>query len=378
MSWVRKSWPGYACNTFGSWGGLRTDFLSPQFELSGSANFKKPSAQGIHLKFEADHDDIAKTLIPLILKQKEKYGFNRSLGLRDPSNPDEGRKTVIVEFSSPNIAKKFHAGHLRSTIIGGFLSNLYESLGYNVVRLNYLGDWGRQYGLLACGWKRYGDEEAFANDPIAHLFDIYVKISADFQPEDDAVKAAAKRGENTAILESKGLLGEAKSYFKRMEDGDEDALNLWRRFRELSIERYKETYAKLNIHFTDYSGESKVKQQTMEKAEALLKERQVAEPDGGALIINFAKHGAKKLDTAVIRNRNGTSNYLLRDIGAAIQREEQYHFDEMLYVVMSEQDTHLSRLFKVLDLMGGHYSDISKKAKHVTFGKVCRTNFSKH
>lgn len=310
------------------------------------------------------------TVIPLILKQKEKYGFNPHLGLRDPLKPDQGRKKVVVEFSSPNIAKKFHAGHLRSTIIGGFLSNLYESLGYDVVRLNYLGDWGRQYGLLACGWKRYGDEGAFAKDPIAHLFDIYVKISADFQPEDDAFKAAAKRGEDTLILESKGLLGEAKTYFKRMEDGDEEALDMWRNFRELSIKRYQETYAKLNIYFTDYSGESKVKQQTMKKAEAVLKEQQIAEPDDGALIVDFKKHGAKKLDTAVIRNRNGTSNYLLRDIGAAIQRYDTYHFDEMLYVVMSEQDHHLSRLFKILELMGGHYSEISKRVRHITFGKV--------
>jgi arginyl-tRNA synthetase len=309
----------------------------------------------------------------MIQKQQGGYGFNKSLGLKDPSHPELGHKKVVVEFSSPNIAKKFHAGHLRSTIIGGFLSNLYEALGHDVVRLNYLGDWGRQYGLLACGWERYGDEVAFEKDPIGHLFDIYVKINKDFEPEDDAVKEAKKRGEDTAVLESQGLLGDCKAYFKRMEDGDEEALDLWRRFRELSVEQYQATYAKLNIHFTDYSGESTVKQETMNEAETVLREKDIAEEDGGAWIIDFKKHGAKKLDVAILRNRNGTSNYLIRDIGAAFQRYETYQFDEMLYVVMSEQETHLNRLFKTLDVMEGQYSDISKKVRHITFGKVSQS-----
>jgi len=235
--------------------------------------------------------------------------------------------------------------------------------------MNYLGDWGRQYGLLACGWKRYGNEEAFAKDPIGHLFDIYVRISADFQPEEDEFKAATKREEDTSKLESQGLLGDAKAYFKRMEEGDEEALQLWRRFRELSIERYKETYARLNIRFTDYSGESQVKQETMKKAEEMLRDRGITELNAGAIIVDFKKHNAKKLNVAIIRNRNGTSNYLLRDIGAALQRDATYHFDHMYYVVMSEQEAHLVRLFKTLELMD-EQSGLSKKMAHVSFGKV--------
>lgn len=130
----------------------------------------------------------------------------------------------MIEFSSPNIAKQFYVGHLRSTIIGGFLSNLYEGAGWETIRMNYLCDWGRQHGLLAVGWKKYGDQRAFDTNRIAYLFDVYVKTSADFQPEEDEFKAAGKRGEDTAILESRGLLGEVKAYFKRMEDGDEEAL----------------------------------------------------------------------------------------------------------------------------------------------------------
>ena len=199
---------------------------------------------------------------------------------------------------------------------------------------------------------------------------MYVKISADFQPEEDSYKAAGKRGEDTLALESQGLLGEVKAYFKRMEDGDREALELWNRFRSLSIGRYKETYARLNIHFTDYSGESQVRAETMVRAEKILEARGITEMDGGATIIDFKKHGFKRLDSAILRNRNGTSNYLLRDVGAAIQRDETYHMDEMLYVVMSEQEIHLERLFKTLHLMGEHYATMPPKMRHISFGKV--------
>jgi arginyl-tRNA synthetase len=155
-----------------------------------------------------------------------------------------------------------------------------------------------------------------------------------------------------------------------MEDGDEEALALWRKFRGISVEKYKTTYARLNIHFTDYSGESTVKRETMEMAERILLEKGIAEQDNGAVLIDFKKHGAKKLDVALIRNRNGTSNYLLRDIGVAIQRQQTYNMDKMIYVVMSEQEAHLQRLFKILNLMGGEYAALASKIQHVTFGKV--------
>ncbi|KAI1736000.1 arginyl-tRNA synthetase [Xylaria scruposa] len=341
-----------------------------EFESINGARVEVPTANGQFLRFFINPNELPTTLLPFILQQQKDYGFDPQHGRRDPSRPEAGKKTIIVEFSSPNIAKKFHAGHLRSTIIGGFLSNLYERSGYNVIRMNYLGDWGRQYGLLACGWERYSDEAAFARDPISHLFDIYVRISADFAPEEEAFKAATKRGEDTSELESKGLLGQAKAYFKRMEDGDQDALQLWQRFRSLSIKKYQETYEKLNINFDVYSGESQVKKETMENAEIVLRDRGVTEFKDGASLVDFSKHGAKALQVAITRNRNGTSNYLLRDIGAAIQRYHEYHFDEMVYVVMAEQETHLQRLFKILSLMGDDYEAFSKRMKHVTYGKV--------
>ena len=273
-----------------------------------------------------------------------------------------------MEFSSPNIAKEFHAGHLRSTIIGAYLSNHYKSMGWDVIKVNYLGDWGKQFGLLAVGWKRFGSEELFKQNPLGHLLDVYIKINAVFKKEEDAVKEARERGEDTAQLESQGLYSERNNFFTRMEDREPEALALWKRFRDVSIERYVSAYARLNIQFDEYSGESQVKPESITKVEGLLVERGILKEDNGALIINFKDHGAPKLDVAIVRNRQGTSTYLLRDIAALIEREEQYQFDRMIYVVSSEQDIYFQRLFKTTELMGR--PDLADKVQHVNFGKV--------
>ncbi|KAK3372299.1 arginyl-tRNA synthetase [Podospora didyma] len=346
--------------------------LALQFRTDECPTVKQPVAEGISLQFHANPSELLGDVLPFVLEKGDQYGLDPSIGLREPSASGGERKKIIVEFSSPNIAKEFHVGHLRSTIIGAFISNLYEGAGYDVVRINYLGDWGRQFGLLACGWERYGVQEEFERDPIRHLFKVYVQISGDFKPEEELYKAAKKRGEDTSVLESQGLLGASKAFFKKMEDNEPEAIALWERFRALSVERYKPTYARLNIRFDEYSGESTVKKATMTNALEVLEQRGVAVPDQGALVVDFAKHGPayKKMDLAILRNRNGTSNYLLRDIGAVIQRHEQYHFDEMIYVVMHEQEAHLRSLFKTLELGGPPYDGISEKLKHISFGKV--------
>ena len=223
---------------------------------------------------------------------------------------------------------------------------------------------------MAVGWKTFGSEELFKADPTAHLFDIYLRINALFKPEEEAYKLASKAGQDTSELEATGILGQSKAYFKKMEDGDEEALALWRRFREISIEKYKVSYSRLNIFFDEYSGESGVKESSLERVETILREKGITENDQGAVIIDFKKHEAPKLDVAIIRNRNNTTTYLLRDVGGAIQRYEQFGFDKMIYVVMSEQDVHLQRLFKILQLMGGPYAEMASKMQHVTFGKV--------
>lgn len=290
---------------------------------------------------------------------------------------------MIVEFSSPNIAKPFHAGHLRSTIIGGFLSNLYEEAGWDVTRMNYLGDWGKQYGVLAVGFVKFGSEEKLLQNPIGHLYDVYVKISAISHEEGERVKAlkeqiTALQAKNEAVAEQEaeiekitttGVDQQARDYFKRMTEGDPEALGVWKRFRDLSIVKYKDTYARLNIHFSDYSGESQVKQESMDNAATVMKEKGISEDSEGAVIVDLTKY-QKKLGKALVRKKDGTTLYLTRDIGAAMERHESYHFDKMIYVVASQQDLHIAQLFKILEVMGDEYTEVSKKCQHINFGMV--------
>ncbi|CAG8972999.1 hypothetical protein HYALB_00007846 [Hymenoscyphus albidus] len=332
----------------------------------------KPTCQGTFLQFFFKVDKLAELLIPSILTRGKVFGQNQFIGLKDPEGPSKGRKRMIVEFSSPNIAKPFHAGHLRSTIIGGFLSNIYEAAGWDVVRINYLGDWGKQYGLLALGFEKYGSEEALQADPINHLFQIYVAISKDLAAEKDEMKALKEAGKDISHIEDEGLDEQARRYFKAMTENDAKAIEQWARFRELSIKRYKETYARLNIHFDDYSGESQVKQENMDKAGKKMEEMGVSEESEGAIIVDFTKHvegkAGKSLERPIIKKKDGTALYLTRDISEMLQRVEKYNFDHMIYVVASQQDLHLKQLFKIIELMG--YKDLAKKVQHINFGMV--------
>ncbi|CAE6414557.1 unnamed protein product [Rhizoctonia solani] len=261
------------------------------------------------------------------------------------SNSSGAGKTIIIEYSSPNIAKQFHVGNLRSTIIGGFLTNVYKANGWDVLGMNYLGDWGKQFGMIAVGFAKYGSEEALARDAIKHLYEVYVKINADAN-EDDSVHDAAR------------------AYFKRMEDGDESALQNWRRWRDLSIEKYKEEYARLNIAFDVYSGESQVGADTLKTALDKLKGMGLVSESKGAQVIDLEKF---KLGKAVIQKQDGTSLYLTRDIAAAIERYEEYKFDKMIYVIASQQDLHCAQFFKTLELMEYPWA---KTLEHVNFGMV--------
>ena len=241
-------------------------------------------------------------------------------------------------------------------------------MGWEVWKMNYLGDWGKQFGLLAVGWEKFGSEEAFEKNPLAHLVDVYVRINSLFKQEEQARDAAKKAGQDTAELESQGLYGERNSFFEKMEKGDPEAVGLWKRFRDVSIQRYITAYDRLNIRFDEYSGESQVKPETILEVERILHEKHIVQTDNNALMIDFKKHGAPKLDVAIVRNRLGTSTYLSRDIAALIERDEKYHFDKMIYVVSSEQDVYFQRLFKVIELMGR--PELAKRVQHVNFGKV--------
>ena len=343
---------------------------------------EKPTVHGTFVQFNFKAAPMTQTVLGSILKHKNAYGSNTMVGLRDPLDPSKGRKKIIVEFSSPNIAKPFHAGHLRSTIIGGFIAKLFETVGWDVWKMNYLGDWGKQYGLLANGYKKYGSDDELQENPISHLFDVYVKINKDVVAQEGPIKALMEeikvkkdKGKDVSALETElGQLIEegedekARKYFKSMENGDENALALWKKFRDLSITKYKETYARLNIDFDEYAGESMVTQESIRMVSQELAETKVSQDSDGAVIVNFEKHGAKKLGKAIFQRKDGTPLYLTRDIAEIRHRHDKYQFDRMIYVVAAQQDLHLAQFFKVTELSG--HKDIADKCQHINFGMV--------
>ncbi|ORY85012.1 mitochondrial and cytoplasmic arginine-tRNA ligase Rrs1/Mrs1 [Protomyces lactucae-debilis] len=315
-------------------------------------------SEGIFMRFTFPTQRSVSFLVPHILAQREKYGtFDTFKG-----------KKGIVEFSSPNIAKPFHAGHLRSTIIGSFLANLHEAMGWEVVRMNYLGDWGKQYGLLALGYEAFGNEEELKQDAIKHLYDVYVQINAQATAEEDAEKARKVKceEEGTPYEPRETLHDRARAYFKAMEDGSEAELAVWRKFRDLSIVKLEQTYARLNIHYDFYSGESQVPQKRMDDAMELLKQKELIVEEKGALLVDLIPAN-KKLGRAIVQKRDGTTLYLTRDIGEVQDRWEKYKFDKMIYVVAAQQDLHLAQLFKICELMGYEFAD---RLQHVNFGMV--------
>lgn len=332
---------------------------------------EKPVASGVFLTFNIKPAALFRLTVPEILRSPT-WGHNPLLGLKNPDDPSQRRKRIVIEFSSPNIAKPFHQGHLRSTIIGGFLSNIYEGAGWDVVRLNYLGDWGKQYGLLALGFKMFGDAKSLEDDAIHHLYQVYVKINGLLAAERDEIKRLEDAGEDASKLKADGLDEQARRYFKAMCDNDREAIEMWSKFRALSVERYKAAYARLNIRFDEYLGESMVTEASMTKAQERMAEKGLAELSEGATIVDFAKHipgkAGKSLGKALVRKKDGTSLYLTRDIGALLEREEKFKFDKMIYVVASDQNLHLQQLFKIIELLG--YDEIRPRISHVDFGLV--------
>lgn len=308
--------------------------LSQSFPISGL--IAKVTSVGAFLNFTLDKKLARQEIVSSVLAMKEAYGTNQS-----------GRsKTVVIDFSSPNIAKPFHAGHLRSTMIGNFLIHAYRANGWKAVGINYLGDWGKQYGLLAIGFKKYGDEAKLQANPIKHLYDVYVAINKDSE-EDPAIDDEARR------------------LFLSMERGDESALQLWRRFRELSITDYKRVYARLGIEFDVYSGESTV-ESAMAKYVTELENAGLLKDSKGARVIDLCSPG-NDLGTAIIVKSDGASNYMTRDIATANERYAAYSFDKQIYVVASQQNLHFQQIFEIFARMGKPWASC---CEHVNFGMV--------
>ncbi|KAM9840004.1 putative arginine--tRNA ligase, mitochondrial [Aulostomus maculatus] len=257
------------------------------------------------------------------------------------------RGTTLVEYSSPNIAKKFHAGHLRSTIIGNFIANLKESLGNKVIRMNYLGDWGMQFGLLGAGFNQFGCQTKLKQNPLQHLFEVYVLVNKEAE-QNEAVQLAAR------------------DFFRQLEQKENQAVSLWQQFREISLSEYQDIYKRLGVHFDIYSGESFHQDQAQEVVQQLQSQGLLKTTERGLGVVDLSPAGDMSSVCTVLRS-DGTTLYITRDLAAAIDRREKYHFDEMIYVTDKSQANHFHQLFQILQAMGHSWAD---RCQHVAFGLV--------
>jgi len=300
-----------------------------------SALISSVTTAGPYLNFKMNTTELARRVCAAVEKEGADFGKNKN----------GAGKNIVVEYSSPNIAKPFHAGHLRSTVLGNFLCNIHQANGYNVIGINWLGDWGVQFGKLAVGFEKWGDEEKLKSEPLRHLYEVYVKV-------------------NDACSKDAELDKKAHEFFKRMELGDKDALAVWNRFRDLSITDLNKTFARLNIKFDVISGESQMNQEIADEAMKTLKEKGLLVEDAGAMIVPLKDHG---LSNAILKKSDDTTLYLTRDLAAAIERYQQFKFDKMFYVVSAQQSLHFQQLFKTLELMGYTWA---KNCVHIPFGMV--------
>ncbi|UJR21269.1 hypothetical protein I4U23_024363 [Adineta vaga] len=270
--------------------------------------------------------------------------------ITEKSIEDRKNKNIVVEFSSPNIAKPLHAGHLRSTLLGQFISTIHERFQHSVYRLNYLGDWGTQYGRLAVGFEKFGSYDELNKQALRHLLDVYVRANQDDSLQEDAMK-----------------------YFAKMEEGDKEALQLWKTFREMSIVNLKEIYQLFNIHFDEYQSESQFHQQANEIIRQLDQLGFCQQRSDGVLEVKIpAKYNSLPRDARmVIRKSDGTTLYITRDIAALKSRLETMPIEKLLYVVDSSQTEHFRNLLTVSKAM--HMNQVENwdlDDMYVPFGRM--------
>ena len=289
------------------------------------------------LNFYVAKECLAKETIQKFDAQKEDYG---------KSNIGEG-KTVIVEYSSPNIAKPFHIGHLKTTIIGNSLYKLYKYLGFNTIGINHLGDYGTQFAKLIEGYKRWGAEYDFSTDPIDKLADIYKRINA--LCEDD-----------------EKVLEECRATFKKLEDGDEYCTDLWNKFKELSIKEFDKIYDLLGVKFDSTKGEAFYSDKMQEVIDLLEKSGKLVESQG-AKVVNLEDQGIST--PCIIQKANGSSIYATRDLAAIMYRARTYDYDKCLYVVGEEQSLHFKQVFAVAKYLGLD-EKYTNGLEHVSYGMI--------
>ena len=259
------------------------------------------------------------------------------------SNEGEGKK-VLVDYSSPNIAKPFHIGHIRSTVIGNALYLIYKNLGYDVVRINHLGDYGTQFGKMIVAYRKWGNKEDVQREPIKTLLSYYTKFHEE-------------AGKNPELDE------EARRVFVKLENGEAEEVALWKWFKEESLKEFEKVYKMLNIQFDSYAGESFYSDK-IPAAVAQLEEKGLLKESQNSIIVDLDQFG---LAPALVKKSDGSTLYITRDIAAALYRKDTYDFYKCLYVVASQQDLHFKQLFKVMELMGNQWA---QNCIHVQFGMV--------
>ena len=311
--------------------------------------FAEINAMGGYLNFRISPTAFASRVVADIKSAGDKYG-----------SPMTGEgKTVILDYSSPNVAKPFHIGHLGTTVIGHSLKLLHEFAGYNCVGINYLGDWGTQFGKLIVAYKKWGNKEDIEKRGVDGLVDLYVKIN-------NAIKAEEEESLKTLPEGSKPVsqLGnESRAEFAELERGNEENLALWRWFVSVSLAEYEKTYKLLGITFDSYKGESFYTDKMPAQVEKL-RNMGLLEIDDGASIVNLDKWN---MPVCLILKRDGSTLYPTRDIAAAVYRKGEYNFDKAIYVTSAGQSLHFAQWFKVVELMGYDWYD---KLVHVPYGTV--------
>ncbi len=302
-----------------------------------------------YLNIKADGTAFAKRVIGDICALGDNYGSPRT---------GEG-KTVVLDYSSPNVAKPFHIGHLGTTVIGHSLKLLHEFAGYKCVGINYLGDWGTQFGKLIVAYKRWGDRSTIEQGGVDELVKLYVKINNEIKAEEDASVAGKPEG-----TPKRSELGDAsRAEFAKLEHGDEENLALWRWFVDVSLEEYQKTYKLLGIEFDSYKGESFYTDKMPAQVDKL-RNMGLLEIDDGASIVNLDKWN---MPVCLILKRDGSTLYPTRDIAAAVYRKNEYKFDKAIYVTSAAQSLHFAQWFKVVELMG---YDWYNELVHVPYGTV--------
>lgn len=303
-------------------------------KLQGDNVLEKAEAAGGYLNFFINKKEYIKELVGEVLEKGEKFG----------SSAEGADKNVIVEFSSVNVAKPFHVGHLFNTMLGSALEKVYKHSGYNTIKINHLGDWGTQFGKLIVAYKSWIDEAALEKAPITELFRIYVKFH--------------EEAEKNPALED-----EARAYFKKLEDGDPEVTELWQRFKDLSLREFNEIYRDLNVEFDSYAGESFYSDK-MDEVVQMLRDKKLLVDSNGARIVDLEQFGIPPI---MILKSDGATIYATRDLAAAIYRKRHYNFYKNIYVVGGTQSLHFNQIFSTLGLMGFEWS---KDCVHIGHGLV--------